>query len=57
MNNNQPCAFCSFVESVSDWMQHPFSSNGTAFDWVLSIGLILIAILFWHWILLSLQEV
>lgn len=52
----KPCAFCNFVESISDWMQHPFSGGGTAFQWVLSIGLIVVAIWFWSWTLLKLRE-
>jgi hypothetical protein len=52
----QPCAFCSLVESVSDWMQHPFSGSGSAFQWVLTIGLILVAIWFWHWVVLSIYR-
>jgi hypothetical protein len=51
-----PCAYCSLIDSVSQWMAHPFSGSGTAFQWVLTIGLVIVAIWFWNWTLIHLRE-
>lgn len=51
-----PCVFCALVESVVDWVKHPFNSQGSAFNWVLFVGLLIIAVWMWHVILLSIRE-
>ena len=48
MNNDQPCAFCQMTKNISDWFAHPFSTQGTAFDWTLTVGLVLVAV--WMWL-------
>lgn len=53
---NSTCAFCSLVNSITDWMAHPFSGQGTAFQWVLTIGLLIVALWFWQVVLLDLRE-
>lgn len=38
------------------WVKHPFNSNGSVLNWVLIVGVILVAVWFWNWILIQLIE-
>jgi hypothetical protein len=39
-----------------DFLAHPFNKEGSALNWVLFVGLILCAVLFWQWILIKLAR-
>ena len=43
------------IGSVVDWFQHPFTAGGSAFNWVLFVGLLIIAAWFWNHVLLQIQ--
>lgn len=44
------------IPSVIDWFQHPFQSQGSAFTWVLFVGLLVCAAWWWNHILLKIQQ-
>ena len=44
------------VQSVIDWFTHPFQSQGSAFNWILFVGLLVIAAWFWQHTLLKIQQ-
>lgn len=44
-----------FVTSIITWAQHPFQTGGSALNWVLFVGLLIIAAWFWQHILLQLK--
>lgn len=50
--NQQP----GFLGNVLGWMMHPFQSTGSAWNWILFVGLILVAIWFWQWVLLHIAR-
>ncbi len=39
--------------ALNSWWSKPFNSNGTALDWVLFVGVIVIATFLWQLILLE----
>jgi hypothetical protein len=41
--------------SVIGWFQHPFQSSGSAFNWVLFVGLLVIAAWMWNHVLLHIE--
>jgi hypothetical protein len=41
---------------VFGWLAHPFNSQGSALNWVLFLGLLVIAGWFWNHILMSIIE-
>lgn len=43
------------VGSVVNWFAHPFNSSGSAFNWVLFVGLLVIAAWAWNHVLLQIQ--
>jgi hypothetical protein len=45
-----------FLGSILAWIEHPFQSGGSALNWVLWVGLIIVAIAFWQLILLELTR-
>ena len=47
-NNNT-----GFLGSVLGWFAHPFQTQGSALNWVLFVGLLIVAIWFWQVILLE----
>jgi hypothetical protein len=51
MNENQ-----GLFGSLLNWFQHPFNSQGSALNWVLFLGLLIIAAWFWQHILLMIQS-
>jgi hypothetical protein len=62
-SQNQPntgCAFCnafhSLVNGMVAWFKTPFQSGGNAVNWVLFVGLLIIAAWFWQVILLDIKE-
>jgi len=40
------------LDSISTWLKAPFQSNQSAYKWVLFVGLLIVASLMWHMILL-----
>lgn len=44
------------VGSVVNWFQHPFNSTGDALNWLLFIGLLIIAAWFWNHVLLQISQ-
>jgi hypothetical protein len=44
-----------FLGSVLTWAKAPFSTSGSALNWVLFVGLLVIAAWFWHVVLLQIQ--
>lgn len=43
----------SFLGNILNWTAHPFQTNGSALNWVLFVGLLIVAIWFWQVILLD----
>lgn len=41
---------------IFDWLAHPFNTTGSALNWVLFVGLLVIAAWFWNHILLTITE-
>ncbi len=41
--------------SVVNWFAHPFNSQGSALNWLLFVGLLIIAAWMWNHVLLQLQ--
>ena len=41
---------------VTGWFSAPFNAGGSAFSWVLFVGLLIIAAWFWHVILLDITR-
>jgi uncharacterized protein (DUF983 family) len=41
---------------IVNWLQHPFTSDGSAFNWVMFVGLLVIAAFLWQTVLLKLTE-
>jgi hypothetical protein len=44
------------VTNLTNWFQHPFQSQGSAFNWILFVGLLAIAAWFWNHVLLMLTN-
>jgi len=42
--------------SITGWWSHPFNSQGSALNWVLFVGLMVIAAFLWQTVLLSLAK-
>ena len=41
---------------VFNWLAHPFRTDGSALNWVLFLGLLVVAAWFWQHILLSIVD-
>lgn len=52
---NQQTQQAGLVGSVIDWFSHPFNSEGSALNWVLFLGLLIVAAGFWNHVLLQIQ--
>ncbi len=44
------------VGSVTKWLAHPFSTEGSALNWVLWLGLVLCAVFFWSRVLAHIER-
>jgi hypothetical protein len=42
--------------ALTNWLAHPFNSEGSVLNWALFIGLLLVIIWFWNWVLIQLAE-
>lgn len=46
----------TLLERFNSWWAAPFQSGGSAFSWVLFVGLIIIAVFLWQLILIELTR-
>ncbi len=44
------------IQIMTDWWLHPFQSGGSAFNWVLFVGLIVLATFLWQLVLLEFSK-
>jgi len=44
------------VTNILNWTQQPFNTKGSALNWILFVGLLIIAAWLWHTILLSISN-
>ena len=44
------------IHNVLGWFAHPFQTSGSALNWILFVGLLIVAAWFWNHVLLSIQE-
>jgi hypothetical protein len=44
------------IHNVIAWWTKPFQPGGSALNWVLFVGLLIVAVGFWNVVLLSIQE-
>jgi hypothetical protein len=45
-----------FVTSILTWLKSPFTSQGSALNWILFVGLLVIAVWFWNHILMQINQ-
>lgn len=41
---------------ILNWLKTPFKTSGSALNWVLFVGLLIVAVWFWQVILIDLQK-
>jgi hypothetical protein len=41
---------------IENWIAHPFTTSGSALNWVLFVGLLIVAVWFWQTVLLELRK-
>jgi hypothetical protein len=46
----------NLIDSVINWAKSPFQSGGSAFNWILFVGLLVIAAWMWNHILMSVTD-
>ena len=44
------------IQTINSWWLHPFNSQGSAFNWVLFVGLVVIAAFLWQLVLLEFSK-
>lgn len=44
------------IVSVLNWFTHPFQTQGNALNWILFVGLLIVAAWFWNHTLMSITE-
>jgi uncharacterized membrane protein YjjB (DUF3815 family) len=44
------------IQTVNAWFTHPFNSQGSALNWVLFVGLMVIAVFLWQLVLLEFSK-
>jgi hypothetical protein len=44
------------IQNINSWWMQPFNTKGSAFNWVLFVGLIVIAAFLWQLVLLELAR-
>jgi len=44
------------IQNVLGWFAHPFQTQGSALNWILFVGLLIVAVWFWNHVLISIQE-
>jgi hypothetical protein len=45
-----------FLGHILAWAAHPFQSEGSAWNWILFVGLLIVAAWFWQWSLLHITK-
>jgi len=45
-----------FVDEIFTWAKQPFNSGGSAFNWILFVGLLAIAAWMWNVVLLKINQ-
>ena len=56
MNGTTSSPYSGLVNNVMGWFQHPFQTGGSAFNWFLFVGLLIVISWMWNVILLHLSE-
>lgn len=46
----------ALLGDVTNWFAHPFQSQGSALNWILFVGLLVLAAWWWNHILMSISE-
>ncbi len=46
----------SIFDRMSKWLSQPFNSQGSALNWVLFVGLLIVGVWMWNHILTSLTD-
>ena len=44
------------INKITAWYAHPFNSQGSALDWTLTLGFVIIVVFFWQLILLQITK-
>lgn len=44
------------VGALMNWFAHPFNSQGSALNWILFVGLLIVAAGLWNLVLLELKD-
>lgn len=44
------------IDNTLEWFKKPFNSGGSALNWILFVGLLVIAAWMWNHILMSITE-
>lgn len=44
------------VGAITDWFKQPFNSQGSAFNWILFVGLLIIAAFLWNSVLVTIKS-
>lgn len=44
------------IDEILDWAKHPFDEGGSAFNWILFVGLLVIAAWMWNHVVNSIVE-
>lgn len=45
-----------FLGNITEWLAHPFNTQGSAFRWVLFVGLLIIATFLWQLVLIEITR-
>lgn len=46
----------NILASVKSWLKKPFDSQGSALNWILFLGLVIIAAFAWNTVLLKIKD-
>lgn len=41
------------VSTLGKWYAHPFNANGTALNWILFLGLVIVAAFLWNLVIIQ----
>ena len=44
------------LANIGKWWSHPFNTQGSAMNWILFVGLVIIAAFMWQLVLLKITE-
>ena len=53
MDNTDNLQNTGLVSTIGNWIAHPFNANGTALNWVLFLGLIIVAAFAWNLVIIT----